>query len=442
MNTPKTTGRELWQYGFLALPVAFAGFPLYVLVPDFYATQYKLPLGLLGFILLALRAGDAFLEPWLGYASDRLRRAASLLLPCAGILLCASVYALFNQVIKIPILSLVVFMSSAVIAYSYLSISLAAFGALWTKVPEVQTRIASCREAFGLIGLVFAVSAPNFLARFFNQDQVYLVFSLSLGILMIAALWLFVVWLRDHRNQLAKKEPRSRRIGVVFRTMSPSLRQFLVAYGVSMLASSIPAILVAFFVRDLLGAEPYTGIFLLVYFLAAAAGMPLWKTVSIKYGKYRAWLLATGLAVLSFVWAFFLGQHDIFAYGLVCVFSGVALGADLVLPPSILADTIHRHALQDDVATHFALLSLLAKLGLAVASAVALPLLDMSGFVPAGENSQSALLVLSIAYALIPCLIKLAAALLIYRLILHANHEASYEKFGTIVSHVGGNNHA
>lgn len=442
MKSQKAILRELWLYGFLALPVAFAGFPLYVLVPDFYATHYKLPLGLLGFILLALRAGDAFLEPLLGYTCDRLRGAASLMLPCAGILLCASIYALFNQVIKFPILSLVLFMSSAVIAYSYLSISLAAFGALWTKVPDVQTRIASCREAFGVIGLVLAVTIPNFLARFFNNDQVYLIYSLTLGILMLAALWMFVVWLRDHNTQLPNKPTRARRVGVVLRTMSPMLRQFLVAYGVSMLASSIPTILVVFYIRDLLGAETYTGMFLLVYFLAAAAGMPLWKTASIKYGKYRAWLLATGLAVLSFVWAFFLGQHDTLAYGMVCVFSGVALGADLVLPPSILADIIHRHALQDDVATHFALLSLLAKLSLAVASVAALPLLDMSGFVPAGENSQSALLVLRVAYALIPCMIKLVAAWLIYRLILHPQHEASYEKSGTIISHARSDHHA
>lgn len=443
MTAGTPTAKTLLQYGFLALPVAFAGFPLYVLVPDYYATHFNVPLSLLGIVLLVLRAGDAVLEPWLGSISDRLRGKASLTLPCAGLLLCASVYALFEQVIAPPVLALMIFMTIAVTAYSFLSINLASFGALWTTVPDVQTRIASAREAFGLVGLVVAVSLPSLFSSFMEAHNVYLAFSLILCALMIAALAVFSVWQRNHKSLSAADKTGGRHIRLVLGTMPLSIRRFLVAYGVSMLASSIPAVLVVFFVRDLLGAEAYTGVFLLLYFSTAAVCMPLWKNLSGRFGKHQAWLLATGLAILSFIWAFFLKEHDVLAYGLVCIFSGAALGADLVLPPSILADNIHESALQADVATHFSFFSLLAKLSLAFASAVALPLLDISGFVPAAENSSSALLVLSAAYALVPCMIKLVSALLIYRLILiNSQHGAHREKSGPILPHTRSDYHA
>ena len=44
---------SLLNYGFLAVPLAFAGFPLYVLAPDFYATKYAIKLSTLGIVLLA-----------------------------------------------------------------------------------------------------------------------------------------------------------------------------------------------------------------------------------------------------------------------------------------------------------------------------------------------------------------------------------------------------
>jgi Na+/melibiose symporter-like transporter len=202
-------------------------------------------------------------------------------------------------------------------------------------------------------------------------------------------------------------------------------------YSLSVLASSIPAVLVIFFIRDRLNAESYTGIFLLLYFLSGALAMPLWKKLSTAYGKHRAWLLSTLLAVAGFVWAFFLESGDIWQYAVICVASGMALGGDLALPPAILADQLHEHASDSSAATQFSILALLAKAGLAIGSAITLPLLDVAGFVPATSNDASALDRLSMVYALIPCLIKLAAAYFLYRFFITShrkrNHETSLE---------------
>jgi Na+/melibiose symporter-like transporter len=208
-----------------------------------------------------------------------------------------------------------------------------------------------------------------------------------------------------------------------WRFLTPETRKLLAVYALSMLASSIPAVLVIFYVRDLLGAEHLTGPFLLLYFLSGAAAMPLWKKASARFGKYKAWAFANALAVIGFVGAFFLGAGDVAAYAVVCVASGFALGADLTLPPSILADHIHARGNTAFSGTYYACLAFIGKASLALASAIVLPVLDASGFKPQAVNSSEALLALSTTYALIPCFLKLMAAYLLYTFYSGEKHE-------------------
>ena len=63
MSSVAVTPKSLWLYGLMALPMAFAGFPLYVLAPDFYATQHGVSLTLLGALLLSIRLVDAVRTP-------------------------------------------------------------------------------------------------------------------------------------------------------------------------------------------------------------------------------------------------------------------------------------------------------------------------------------------------------------------------------------------
>lgn len=418
--------RQLMQYSLLAVPVAFAGFPLYVLAPDFYATHHGVSLAVLGAVLLCLRAFDAVQDPFIGATSDRFSAKTFPLMIAAALLLVASIYGLFNPIGLSAVWWFSGCMLLAVTAYSILSINLNALGALWTSDKNEQTRIAGTREAFGLVGLLLAVIMPGALAKYVPADEVYLWFSAILGVLMIFALFAFSRWF-THKPLAIRKPYQQQHIWTTLRTLPASTHRLYVVYGLSVLASSIPAVLVIFFIRDRLNAESYTGLFLLLYFLSGALAMPLWKTLSTQYGKHRAWLMSILLAVASFVWAFFLGAGDIWQYAFICIVSGMALGGDLALPPSILADQLHEHESDSSAATQFSILALLTKAGLAVGSAISLPLLDVAGFVPASGNTASALNALSAAYALIPCLIKLAAAYLLYRFFITSHWKNSHE---------------
>ena len=388
---------QLMQYGFLAAPVAFAGFPLYVLAPDFYATHQGVSLSVLGLVLLCLRAFDAVQDPFIGAMSDRFSTKILPLMLVSALLLVASIYALFNPIGLSAIWWFSGCMALAVTAYSILSINLNALGALWTNNRDEQTRIAGVREAFGLVGLLLAVTMPGILGKYLPAEKVFIWFSAILGILMIFALLTFSRWFA-HKPQANRQKHTHKKLWATLRSLPASTHQLYMVYGLSVLASSIPAVLVIFFIRDRLNAESYTGLFLLLYFLSGALAMPLWKKLSTKYGKHRAWFLSIALAVASFVWAFFLEAGDIRQYAVICVASGMALGGDLALPPSILADQLHENNSDYSAATQFSILALLAKAGLAIGSAITLPLLDAAGFVPATSNDASALSRLSMAY--------------------------------------------
>lgn len=419
--TSKINNYQLAKYGFLAAPVAFAGFPLYIIAPDFYATSYGISLSVLGLVLLGLRAFDAVQDPFIGMISDRFAKRIFPIIIIAAIFLCFAIYALFHPITSHIILWFAITMLIAVTAYSIITINLNVIGALWTKDQHHQTRISSSREAFGLIGLLIAVILPGILAQYLPKEDVFSWFSYSLAGFMMIALIVFGHWFFSNKIQL-KPEVNRVFIWKNLYIFPKKTRYLFLVYGLSVLASSIPAILVIFFIRDLLNGESYIGLFLLLYFGSGALTMFIWRKLSISRGKHQAWLISMLLAVSSFIWAFFLDAGDIWQYAAICMISGIALGADLALPPSILADDIYKYHLEENAAIQFSILALLTKVGLAIGSAIALPFLDLFGFVPAANNSDAALLGLSAAYALIPCLIKLSSAYLLYRLFI-INHK-------------------
>jgi len=121
------------------------------------------------------------------------------------------------------------------------------------------------------------------------------------------------------------------------------------------------------------------------------------------------------LAVAAFGWAALLGERDRGGFLAVCLFSGGALGADLAIPGTMLAGVIQRASLAGrPEGTFFGWWNASAKLNLALAAGLALPLLQLLGYAP-GQRDAQALQALSIAYCLLPCALKLAAAALLYR---------------------------
>jgi Na+/melibiose symporter-like transporter len=417
----RPTARQLAAYGALGLPLAMAALPIYVHVPKFYADTLGLSLAGVGAILLAARLVDAVQDPFLGWWSDRRRARGGSRWAFVGAgapLLALGMAGLFNPPAAGPgalgwwlVANLVLVYT----AYSLVTVSYQAHGAEIADDVAERTRVTAWREGFALGGVFLAAALPEALRQAAGERAGFAQFSLLFAPLVVAAAFLAI---RGSPPAHARVPPAGTAVlgAFVLPLRNPAFRPLLAVFVLNGIAASIPATLVLFFIEDVVRRPDLAAVFLVAYFAAGAAGLPLWVRLARRVGKGRAWLAAMGVSIAAFVWAFFLEPGSAAAYLAICVLSGLGLGADLALPPSLLADVIDgdeaRGAGRHEGA-YFGLWSLATKLNLALAAGIALPLLQAFGYAVKSDNGPQALLALAAVYALVPCALKaLAAAML------------------------------
>jgi GPH family glycoside/pentoside/hexuronide:cation symporter len=401
-----------WQNGFSygapGFPLAFVALPLYVVLPDHYAREFGVPLALLGAVLLGARLFDAVVDPLIGRWADKLldRSAAAAwgAMAVAAIVLALGFRGLFFPAVPHTTQALLIW-CSALLAVTYLSYSVItvihqAWGARLGGDEAQRARVVAWREGLALCGVLVASVLPSVAGL--GVTTLVFAFALAAGVFM----------LRQAPQPLASLHAPTPSLQLPLHTSA--FRRLLAIYLLNGIASAVPATLVLFFIRDRLQSPSYEPLFLASYFAAAALSIPLWVRVVASFGLARAWLAGMLLAIAVFAWAALLGAGDVAAYTLVCVLSGIALGADLSLPAALLAGVIqaagHGGRLEG---AYFGWWNFATKLNLALAAGVALPVLQAFGYAP-GSQSPQALSALTAAYCVLPCLLKLAAAALLW----------------------------
>ena len=411
-----------WRYGLMGFPLAFVALPLYVLLPNHYARTFAVPLATLGVLLLGARLLDAFIDPLLGRWSDRLfARAPQQVLAWAA--LAAALLGLgFALLFFPPVRSLYPLLAWAAAcllltycAYSALSILHQSWGARLGGDEAQRARIVAWREGLGLLGVVLASVAPLLLGMAATTALFFVALALGWWALSRARAPAPVPALA----QLADGHAPAPVASLWLPLRRPAFRALLAVFVVNGIASAVPATLILFFVQDRLQAPaPMQPLFLGSYFLSAALSIPLWLRLVPRLGLARTWGLGMLLAVGVFVFAAGLGTGDSAAFVLVCALSGVALGTDLALPAALLAGTIAESGDRGQAeGAYFGWWNFATKLNLALAAGIALPALAWLGYSP-GAQDAAALQTLTIAYCLLPCALKLLAAILLYTLII------------------------
>ncbi len=425
MTTSLPTTAIVGGYGLLGLPLAFAALPIYVHLPRLYGDSVGIPLALLGSVLFAARLADALVDPWLGALSDQpgLRRPLMLgaLGPFAG-----GVLALFNPPDGTGVGWLTVALTITYFSFSLLNVAYCAWGADIGGDLPTRTRLTAAREAWGLVGVILAAALPGLLSPGLDSGLARLSWAFPFLLGLAAAASLTAGSRLEQRLPCPAPAPAAgfpspdilgRRLAATL--ADRACRRLLAVFAVSGIASALPATLVLFFIADVLAAERWSGLFLTLYFAAGLAGLPFWVRRAARRGHLPAWRDGMLLACAVFACAPFLGEGDLIAFGLICVLSGFALGADLALPAAWLAELTDSAARRPgdgeegtrlDSGSAFGVWNLVAKLNLALAAGIALPLLEWSGYRP-GEAAGA----LALLYGGLPLAGKLAAALLLTR---------------------------
>ena len=422
--SPKLPMRALLAYGFLRAPLALLELPLFVLLPAFYGREAGLSLALVGLVLFGARLIDALADPLIGRAIDRTRGVTDY--RRWVVVACVPLAAGFVAMLHPPAWSttgLAVWLAAGSVvtylAWSTVTIAHQAWGAELGTDPATRVRVTGIREACGLAGVLAS-------AALLDPKHVSTLSALLAGALLLAT------WLARHAPRPVSApsagasdvsgDPTSPGPAPIGRTAPwrelfahRAFTRLLAVFMLNGTASALPATLVLFFVADVLGDASRAPLFLLIYFAAAALGMPLWIRFGVRVGAKRAWLIGMVASVLAFAWAFALGPGEWLAFGVICAVTGLALGADLAMPPALLAAVIAAAGGSGArEGAYFGVWSLATKLNLALAAGLGLPLISLLGYQPgvAGTVTQA----LSLAYAALPCLIKTAAAWLLWRL--------------------------
>jgi glycoside/pentoside/hexuronide:cation symporter, GPH family len=437
----KVSFNRLIAYSTLQLPLAMTALPVVLNVSKFYGETVQLSLYTMGLIFIFARVVDAIQDPLIGLISDRFTRRGprgrlafvAMMLP----LLCGGFYMLFVPPAVVygsqALISawLMVSLLLVHIGYSGVSISYHSHGAELSDDYNERTKVTVGREVFGLLGMTFAVVVPITLTQMFGDIPGYAM----LGLIFIPIIIVFstptLLW-----SGPSVHPPVIHAEGNIFGAFfsplkNPLFRRLMLVFVVNGSALGVAVTVMLFYVEHvLMGSKKEAGIILLVYFICGALSVPLWLMLSKRISKAAAWFVGIALTVVAMSCAIFVGPGDFKWFIVVSIFTGIGLGADYGLPPSILADVINAREGGDSkgkTGSYFGLWALATKLATAIGAAGSLPVAALLGFNPNKlEYGTTALIVV---YIVLPVLVKICAGLIIWFIRIEPDRGSVHDAF-------------
>ena len=409
---------QLLAYGLPGLPLAVLLLPLFVILPTYYADDLGLGLATVGGVLFFARIWDVVSDPLIGYLSDRTRSGFGQRRPwlVAGVpLAMAGTWALFHPPAGVDgpyllVATLVLYLGGTMIMLPY-----TAWAAELSTDRHERSRIAAAREIAIVIGTLAAIALPAGLGL--SRTEIVDGTAWALVILIPVAVVLAVTMLPDPQPDARPGRGTLRGLVTMFRNRP--FRLLVSAYFLNGVAYGLPATLFLLYAEHILGRPDWAWLLLVIYFAGAISGLPFWLFLSRRTGKRRAWIAAMLVAAAGFWPAVLLGNGDLGWFIVICVITGLPLGAELVMPPSMQADVVEQDTRDNGArrtGTMFGIWGVATKVPLAVGVGIAFPVLELSGFeTSSSANDAQALFVLAALYGLLPVAFKLLAVAIIWR---------------------------
>lgn len=419
-HSPDLSWRRIFAYGTPAFALAMPTIPAFVYLPALYADS--LGLATAGLVLLGARIVDVVSDPLIGVLSDKHQTRWGRRKPwiLAGALLAGfALVQLFQPPGDVTAPYLLVWAILLYLGWTMVAVPYTAWGAELSGDYHQRSRITGVREGLTLVGILAAGSVPAITASMGWTEGEGLAAVSWLAIAVGGPTILVLLWRvpeagsAPHGASPTRLNLQSLRLAAGILASNRPFVRILSAWFINGMANGIPAALFLLYLEFGLEADQtQRSVLILAYFLSGVLSIPLWLFISKKLGKHRAWCWAMISTCLAFIWVPFLSPGDIVLFAVICVVTGMGLGADLVLPPALQADVIDYDELRSGksrAGLFFALWSMSTKLALALAVGMAFPALEVLGFSTDGENSPSALRSLAVIYAGVPVVLKFVA---------------------------------
>jgi glycoside/pentoside/hexuronide:cation symporter, GPH family len=408
-------------YGSLALPLSTIGLPLSIYLAPFYAGELGLPLAVLGLAMVIARMSDVVIDPFIGMASDNMRTRFGrrrIWIPLGIAVLMLGVWYLFNPSPPVDVIYFVVWISVVYLGFTLVQLPYQAWGGELTQDYHGRTRVASVRQAFGLLGLILATTLPAIVLQQKGATAGDVLHTLSLLMLVLlpvcgAIVFFFV----PEPPPLATEKSISFLEGLKVVAKNGPFKAIVLALFLGYVAETFRITITLFFARDAIGV-PNIGLIYVFYFITGLIAVPFWGWLAKRIGKHKALAFAFFIVVATNTAVFFLHYGQVGIFTAIFMAKGFCFGALELLPAALVADAVDVDTARSGARRQglfFAFVTMTNKFGQAIGQGLSLMLLGAIGYKAAGGNGPEAIAHMKMLYGLGPALLLVPGILIMLR---------------------------
>ncbi len=395
MAETKHSSLRLLAFAGPSIPIAALALPLAVYLPNFYAGPMGLGLATVGTVFMLARIWDVVIDPILGYLSDRFPsrwgRRRHWLVIAMPILLVSSWY-IFLPTSPVTAEYLLAGLFGLYLGYTMVLLAHMSWGAELTDDYHERSRIQAWREALSIIGVVLVLTLPVIIEKIGGEHvEAVRVGAMGWFLIILVPLTVFVAITSMGERPQRKQAHLPFRQAVKLLLTNGALRRVVIADLASGFSASALGAMFIYEASYVWQLGTKASLLLLLYFFIGIAFIPLALLFSRRFGKHRT-MIAASLFNVIFVPTLFLIPPGNFPFALgVMLFLGINVAIPNVLYRSIMADIgdyDEVHSGQRRTGLFYALLTLTAKVGSALAIGITFWALDLIGFdVKAGARN-------------------------------------------------------
>jgi GPH family glycoside/pentoside/hexuronide:cation symporter len=405
----------------------------------FMVTVVGMPPGLVAIIFIIGRSWDFVNDPIIGHLSDRTRTRWGRRRPF--LLFGAIPFGLSFVLLWLgPDLNqtgLVIYYSLAYIVYEALATTV--YMPYFALTPELtedydeRTKLTSFRMMFNIIGSLTAYILPlliigNDWTKATQQGVITMAF-VSAAIASIPLLGVFF-------GTREKKEFQRESLPKFLPSLKSAFKNRPFVFGAMMYLFTWMTIIVVesnlqFFIIHIVERQSQSMIIMVSIFVTAIFALPIWNWISKNWNKRYAYIGGVAFwAVVMMLLIFMSPETPFWLILILCVMAGIGVSAAQVLPWAIIPDAIEWeewHTGERHEGMFYSLITLLGKVGMAIAQPFGLLILQLSNFQEGQGVVQppSALLGVRLVIGPLPALLLVSGIIMaiLYPLSRQQHHE-------------------
>lgn len=406
---------RIFAYVLPNLPLAALGLPIVVHLPRFYASrQMGLSLAATGLVFSLCRIADVFVDPVMGYVSDRIKTPFGRRRPMIFLgtpILALGIWKVFVPGGPVSPLHLSLWLFLMYFGWSMVTIPHLSWGAELSSDYHERSRIYGWAQVTIILGMVGVLIIPALLEHAGGYPLATQVLAMACFALvfLVPAIFLVVGVVPEPPVLLKTHAPLLQTLR--FLLFDGALRRVILADLLASTSAGALGAMFFYFADFALRLRVWAGTLLLAYFVSGIVFVPAWMWIARRIGKDRTLRLSFAYTFVTVPLYLLLPAGRILPALAIIVLSGANYGAPTFLLRAMMADVADldsAHHGAERAGVMYSLLTLTNKFGLGWAVGISFAILAWLGFDPKLHNSPLAIAHMRLFFILCPVVLSFA----------------------------------